>query len=195
MVSDRWWSLTQVSGNPPFSKKKKWWFTLPIKKWWFSISTQGVTGPILPPSDRWEWTSCSVAMCTPTNVQSRSRGHDTSSLAMVETTTLGRGWDDVGELVSVYIYIYGSRSKTHARLLVSEWHLHIWMYVFAAVAKDRERAAKGSRKVWTPLFINIYVIVIVFMLGRFLAELPQDPCLGLYAASIQHFDRYLCRVM
>ena len=90
---------------------------------------------------------------------------------------------------------YGSRSKTHARLLVSEWHLHIWMYVFAAVAKDRERAAKGSRKVWTPLFINIYVIVIVFMLGRFLAELPQDPCLGPYAASIQHFDRYLCRVM
>ena len=38
---------------------------------------------------------------------------------------------------------YGSRSKTHARLLVSEWHLHIWMYVFAAVAKDRERFAKG----------------------------------------------------
>ena len=91
--------------------------------------------------------------------------------------------------------VYGSRSKTHARLLVSEWHLHIWMYVFAAVAKDRERAAKGSRKVWTPLFINTSVIVIVFMLGRFLAESPQDPCLGLYAASIQHFDRYLCRVM
>ena len=97
--------------------------------------------------------------------------------------------------VQVVCTAYGSRSKTHARLLVSEWHLHIWMYVFAAVAKDRERAAKGSRKVWTPLFINIYVIVIVFMLGRFLAELPQDPCLGPYAASIQHFDRYLCRVM
>ena len=27
---------------------------------------------------------------------------------------------------------------------------------FAAVAQDRERAAKGSRKVCIPLFINIY---------------------------------------
>ena len=48
--------------------------------------------------------------------------------------------------VIICIYIW-SRSKTHARLLVSEWHLQIWMCVFAAVAKDRERAAKGSRKV------------------------------------------------
>ena len=59
----------------------------------------------------------------------------------------------------IYIYIYGSRSKTHARLLVSEWHLQIWMCVFAAVAKDRERAANGSRKVWIPLFINMDVML------------------------------------
>ena len=63
-------------------------------------------------------------------------------------------------MYSIYLFIlWGSRSKTHARLLVSEWHLQIWMCVFAAVAKDRERAAKGSRKVWIPLFIDIWVWV------------------------------------
>ena len=46
----------------------------------------------------------------------------------------------------------GSRSKTHARLLVYEWHLQIWTCVFAAVAKGCESAAKGSRKVWIPLY-------------------------------------------
>ena len=53
----------------------------------------------------------------------------------------------------IYIYIcrFGSRSKTHARLLVSEWHLQIWMCIFAAAAKNRKRAAKGSRKVWIHL--------------------------------------------
>jgi len=47
--------------------------------------------------------------------------------------------------------LHGSRSKTHARHLVSEWHLQIWMCIFASVAKDCERAAKGSRKVWIHL--------------------------------------------
>ena len=47
--------------------------------------------------------------------------------------------------------LHGSRSKTHARHLVSEWHLQIWMCIFASVAKDSERAAKGSRKVWIHL--------------------------------------------
>ena len=47
--------------------------------------------------------------------------------------------------------LHGSRYKTHARHLVSEWHLQIWMCIFASVAKDSERAAKGSRKVWIHL--------------------------------------------
>ena len=46
----------------------------------------------------------------------------------------------------VYKTLYGSRSKTHARLLVSEWHLQIWTCVFTCVAKGRESAAKGFAK-------------------------------------------------
>ena len=42
---------------------------------------------------------------------------------------------------------YGSRSKTHARLLVSEWHLQIWMVCFCCSGErprmGGERFAKG----------------------------------------------------
>ena len=41
----------------------------------------------------------------------------------------------------IHIYIYGSRPKTHARLLVSEWHLQIWMCVFCCSGERRESAA------------------------------------------------------
>ena len=71
-----------------------------------------------------------------------------------------------------------SFKKTHARLLVSEWHLQIWMCVFAAVAKGIERAAKGSRKVWIPLFINIYVIVFMLGLGSFPSRIATGSMLG-----------------
>ena len=43
--------------------------------------------------------------------------------------------------IYTYIYIYGSRPKTHARLLVSEWHLQIWMCVFCCSGERRESAA------------------------------------------------------
>jgi hypothetical protein len=81
----------------------------------------------------------------------------------VGSWNINRHWNCLGQtclprrtlslsLSVTYIYIYiiisGSGSKTHARLLVSEWHLQIWIWIFAAVAKDRPRAAKGSRKVW-----------------------------------------------
>jgi hypothetical protein len=39
------------------------------------------------------------------------------------------------------MYIYGNRPKTHARLLVSEWHLQIWMCMFCC---SGERPLKGS---------------------------------------------------
>ena len=59
-----------------------------------------------------------------------------------------RCWNDHGMSQWLhYVKLFGSRSKTHARHSVSERHLQIWMCVFDAVAKDSERAAKGSRKV------------------------------------------------
>ena len=83
----------------------------------------------------------------------------------VGSWNINRHWNSLGQtclprrtlslslsLCGLHIYIYiiisGSGSKTHARLLVSEQHLQIWIWIFAAVAKDRPRAAKGSRKVW-----------------------------------------------
>ena len=38
-------------------------------------------------------------------------------------------------------FSYGSRPKTHARLLVSEWHLQIWMCMFCC---SGERPRKGG---------------------------------------------------
>ena len=49
--------------------------------------------------------------------------------------------------VSSLGYIYGSRSKTHARLFSNRVTSADMDACFAAVAKGRESAAKGSRKV------------------------------------------------
>ena len=44
-------------------------------------------------------------------------------------------------LATYCISTYGSRPKTHARLLVSEWHLQIWMCMFCC---SGERPRKGG---------------------------------------------------
>ena len=53
--------------------------------------------------------------------------------------------------------LYGSRSKTHARLVVSAWHLQIWTCVLASDAKGRESAAKGfAKSLNTTIYIYLY---------------------------------------
>ena len=47
----------------------------------------------------------------------------------------------------------GSRSKTHVRLLVSEWHLQIWLYVFCC---SGERPRKGGERFAKGLNTTIY---------------------------------------
>ena len=54
---------------------------------------------------------------------------------------------------STYIYIYGSRPKTHARLLVSDLHLQIWMCMFCC-SGDRPR--KGGIRFAKDLNTIIY---------------------------------------
>ena len=42
--------------------------------------------------------------------------------------------------------IYGSRPKTHARFLVSEWHLQIWMCVFCCSGeRPRKRGVRFAK--------------------------------------------------
>ena len=53
----------------------------------------------------------------------------------------------------IYIYTYGSRSKTHLRLRVSEWHLQTWMYVFCC---SGERPRKGGDRLAKGLNTTIY---------------------------------------
>ena len=52
---------------------------------------------------------------------------------------------------------YGSRPKTHARFLVSEWHLQIWMCVFCCSGERPRKRGVRLRKVWISLFINKYI--------------------------------------
>ena len=49
-------------------------------------------------------------------------------------------------------FSYGSRPKTHARLLVSEWHLQIWMCMFCC---SGERPRKGGVRFAKGLNTNI----------------------------------------
>ena len=56
------------------------------------------------------------------------------------------------DMYIIYI-IYGSCPKTHARLLVSEWHLQIWMCMFCC---SGERPRKGGVRFATGLNITIY---------------------------------------
>ena len=59
----------------------------------------------------------------------------------------------IWQLDDMYIYIWGNRPKTHARLLVSEWHLQIWMCMFCCSV---ERPRKGGIRFATGLNTAIY---------------------------------------
>ena len=62
-------------------------------------------------------------------------------------------WVTSADLVS-----YGSRSKTHARLLLSQWHLQKWMrvHVFCFSGAGRQKVRERSEYHWILIFINIH---------------------------------------
>ena len=88
-----------------------------------------------------------------------------AGLSVGQSYRLGKIWNCVAISCNICNYnsrknhvqmrndTYGSRPKTHARLLVSEWHLQIWMCVFCC---SGERPRKRGVRVAKGLNTTIY---------------------------------------